>query len=287
MTERALSERFGLVHAQATFVQAAIVASHGGCSITQGFRASDVRFYFLLFTNWMEHDVLRPDQDLDLTQVRRSLVRLVSVGWAKAVPKGEGRRGAKAETNDERGPRGARHVLTADGVVGLLDALTSPAVRRPFEETLFLTCFSASYRELIAERVARESNGATHAKRVRELLDPARILKTGRAMLTAMLHDLEQRARSGNELLDEARKATAEGATTMQIAERLQKKGPWQMNRVRTMTEMAAMLPEDITRFEIDVGMALRVRMLFEPMAAQVRAQLGVIETLEAGLTTG
>lgn len=285
MTERTLSERFGLVHAQSTFVQAAIVASHAVCAPSGGFRASDVRFFFLLFTNWMEHDVLRPDQDLDLTQVRRSLTRLAGVGWAQTAG---GAKKASAGEDDDKANRGARHTLTSVGLVGLLESLTNPAQRRPFEELLFMACFAASYRDLIAERVDKEPAGAAvSARRVRELLDPVRILRTARAMLTAVLRDLENRARASVAMTEEARKAREEGATPVQIAERIEKKDAWQLNRIRSMSEMAATLPEDIVRFELGEGMSLRVRMLFEPMAAQVRAQLGVIDALETQLTSG
>jgi len=48
-----------------------------------GFRPSDARFFGYLFANWLERDVLYPGEVLDLTQVRRLLLRLVSLAWAR------------------------------------------------------------------------------------------------------------------------------------------------------------------------------------------------------------
>ncbi|WP_395839149.1 hypothetical protein [Cystobacter fuscus] len=83
-----LADRLGHVTAQATFVQAALLAAHGAGARSGGFRASDVRFFFLLFTNWAEHDVTRPSQDIDLTQVRRTLERLCRSRWAEPMEGG-------------------------------------------------------------------------------------------------------------------------------------------------------------------------------------------------------
>ncbi len=49
---------FGLVRSQQTLIVAAIVAAHGA---SNGFRLTDVRFFFFLFSNWMERDILQPD----------------------------------------------------------------------------------------------------------------------------------------------------------------------------------------------------------------------------------
>jgi hypothetical protein len=86
-----LSARFGWLGAHATHLHAALLAAHGAATPQVGFRAADVRFFFLLFTNWMESDVLRPGQDVDLTQVRRMLDRLTRAGLAAPVATAGGR----------------------------------------------------------------------------------------------------------------------------------------------------------------------------------------------------
>jgi hypothetical protein len=70
MRSGGLEERFGVVRVNTTVLSAALLAAHATAPAA-GFRASDVRFFFFLFGNWLERDVLYPGEDLDLTQVRR------------------------------------------------------------------------------------------------------------------------------------------------------------------------------------------------------------------------
>ena len=125
-----LSGRFGQVRAQASFVIAAILGAHCALPSDRGFRPSDVRFFFLLFTNWIEHDLERPGHDIDLTQIRRVLEALVNADHAtSAAPR--------------KGERRKRYILTTTGMVALAEDLFAPDHPRPFEEDLFVTCFAA------------------------------------------------------------------------------------------------------------------------------------------------
>jgi len=138
-----LAGRFGRLSARAPLVYAALIAAHGVAGREGSFRASDVRFFYLLFSNWIELDVLQPGQDLDLTQVRRALSRLARDGGALAVKRG---------TPTTR-TRGARWSLSPRGLVSLIEALVDPRPRRPFEEALFVICFAALYRNAVATRL--------------------------------------------------------------------------------------------------------------------------------------
>ncbi|RKH37461.1 hypothetical protein D7V93_42050, partial [Corallococcus llansteffanensis] len=159
-----LTARLGYIDTQATFVQAALLAAHGAGARAGGFRVSDVRFFFLLFTNWVEHDVTRPSQDIDLTQVRRTLERLVRAGHAEAVGTGAGVKGL---------PRGRRYVLTGEGLCSLAEGLAARE-RAPLEEALFGVCFAASYRDAVLSRVEGRARAPSAAvrRRVERALDP-------------------------------------------------------------------------------------------------------------------
>ena len=61
-----LAGGFGRPSPRAPLVYAALIAAHGVAGREGSFRASDVRFFYLLFSNWIELDVLQPGQDLDL-----------------------------------------------------------------------------------------------------------------------------------------------------------------------------------------------------------------------------
>ncbi len=275
MAAPSLAERFGQVHAQALFVQAAIVAAHGA-SGTSGFRATDVRFFFLLFTNWLEHDVLHPGQDLDLTQVRRALLRLGREGLVIPVA-------SPKDSPTKDSPRGARFALSSAGLVALVESLVDPRPRRPFEEVLFLVCFAASYRPAV---LARLGSADADTRRVVGLLDPLRLLRSARSALRTLLADLDERVRSGHDLVAEAREATSEGAGPSEIARRLERRSAYQLHRVRPFTELVASLPEDLQRFELGEGIGLRVDLLFAPLAAQARAQIAALDDLEARFDT-
>ncbi|OJT26807.1 hypothetical protein BO221_01925 [Archangium sp. Cb G35] len=269
-----LAERLGHVTTQATFIQAALLAAHGAGARAGGFRASDVRFFFLLFTNWVEHDVTRPSQDLDLTQVRRTLERLCRSGWAEPMA---GERSRKA-------PRGQRYLLTEAGLVSLAESLAE-LDRAPLEEALFVACFAASYLKAILARVqGRTVLGTAARRRVAQVLDPARILRNARRNTAAVLADLEERLRSGLALEEAAGEALAEGASEAQVVRRLESLGSYQLHRVRPLAELLLGLPDDLRRFELTEGIGMRSRLLFAPLAERSRAELALLERLEQHL---
>ncbi|WP_395812171.1 hypothetical protein [Archangium minus] len=271
-----LADRLGHVASQATFIQAALLAAHGAGARTDGFRASDVRFFFLLFTNWVEHDVTRPSQDLDLTQVRRTLARLCRSGWAEPM----------AEARGQKVARGARYSLTEEGVVSLAEALAG-LDRAPLEEMLFVACFAASYLEAILARVrGRAAVLSTAARRrVARMLEPARLLRNARRSTEAVLADLEERVRSSFALEAAARASLEAGASEEQVVRKLESLGSYQLHRVRPLAEVLLSLPDDLRRFELESGMGMRARLLFAPLAERARAELALLERLEQHLT--
>ncbi|WP_257447930.1 hypothetical protein [Archangium lipolyticum] len=273
-----LADRLGHVTTQATFVQAALLAAHGAGARTGGFRASDVRFFFLLFTNWVEHDVTRPSQDIDLTQVRRTLERLCRSRWAE--PRDDAARGRKS-------PRGQRYVLTEEGVVSLAEELAD-LDRAPLDETLFVACFAASYLEAVLARVRGQAPAlSTPARRrVARMLDPSRILREARRSTAAVLADLEERVRSSLVFEEAARDALAKEASAEEVARRWESLGSYQLHRVRPLAEVLLGLPDDLRRFELEKGMGVRARLLFEPLAERTRAELALLERLEQQLSS-
>jgi hypothetical protein len=272
-----LAERLGHVTSQATFIQAALLAAHGAGARTGGFRAADVRFFFLLFTNWVEHDVTRPSQDLDLTQVRRTLARLCRSGQAEPMD------GAP----DRKAPRGQRYVLTEAGLVSLSESLAA-LDRAPLDEALFVAYFAASYREPILARVRGRvpTLSAPGRRRVTQMLDPVRILREARRSTAAVLADLEERVRAGLEMDEAARDALSTGASEEQVVRKLEALGSYQLHRVRPLGELLLGLPEDLRRFELTRGMGMRARLLFAPLAERARAEQVLLEKLEQHLTS-
>jgi hypothetical protein len=233
-----------------------------------------VRFFFLLFTNWLEHDVLRPEQDIDLTQVTRVLSRLEDAGAAARSPRKRGE------------ARGHRYALTQEGLLGLVEALVNTRAQRPFDEVLFVICFAASYRPAIVSRVKGDAHPLTpnDRRRVGDLLDPRRVLRAAQRALREVLADVELRAKQASELDREARAALAAHTPPAEIAARLEKLSPYQLHRVRPFADFITSLPEDLFRFELSEGIDLRRRLLFEPLAEQIRAQAAILDGLDLKL---
>jgi hypothetical protein len=143
MTE-SLVERFGWIRERIVFVHAALLAAEATRDSGRGFSTADVRFFFLLFTKWVEKDALDPEQAVELAQVRRVIERLVGAGWAKRVRPAAPRQG---------GARAAQFALREPGLVALASTIEDAADRgRPFEELLFAICFAASYGPAIRAR---------------------------------------------------------------------------------------------------------------------------------------
>ncbi|RKG94110.1 hypothetical protein [Corallococcus terminator] len=273
-----LTARLGYIDTQATFVQAALLAAHGAGARAGGFRVSDVRFFFLLFTNWVEHDVTRPSQDIDLTQVRRTLERLVRGGHAEAST------GAAVKGL----PRGRRYVLTGEGLGSLSEGLAARE-RAPLEEALFVVCFAASYRDAVLSRVEGRARAPSPAvrRRVERALDPLRLLREAQRTSAAVLADLEERVESGLRYEAKAREALARAEPEADVVRALEAAGSYQLHRVRPLGEVLLALPEDLRKFELTEGMGLRSRLLFAPLAERARAEHAVLERLEARLTAG
>lgn len=261
MPPSALSTRAGQVSAHGTVLTAALLAADSAGS--GHFRPVDVRFFFLLFTNWMEDDLLRPGVDLDLTQVRRVLARLVAEGHAHQA---SGRRPA--------------YGLRPEGVVHLVDLLVDPRTPRSFEETVFLATAAASYRDAIAQR-ARGAARAPEA-RVYARLDPVRILLAERRRLEGAVHDLDDRVRHGLEMEALARTGPDDVPGMSRL---LQSRGAtYQLHPMRNFAELVATLPPALARFELGPGMGLRARTLFSPLADQLRARITILDRLVEAL---
>lgn len=276
MSDDLLSGRAGALSAHATVTQAAILAAD--LAGAEGFRPTDVRFFFLLFTNWMEDDHLHPGVDLDATQVRRTLAHLQGAGLARGL--------------DGRPPRWA---LTRVGVVQLVEALTDPATPRRFEEVVLLATVAALYVDTIAARVREgqeesgpRPGGGADVRRVRARLDPRAILATERRRLATALADLDARREGAAVLGEAARAALVATGNPIAAARRVEaERPPYQLHPMRSFHEVIASLPPRLQQSELERGWELRARYLFGPLAESLRARIGILERLEARIREG
>lgn len=254
-----------------SLLTAALLAADLAASTERpGFQQRDVRFFYLLFRNWLEVDVRQPGADIDLTQIRRACERLAARGRLRALP--VRRRGGRV-------PR-TRHVLTLAGVIALVDELVAPAPARSFEESLFVVLFAASYRAHVIRRV-EQASAPVARKRVARALDPKAIVAGLRRELRRQCDDLEERIASGDQLRDAVVRAHAAGADDREIVKTMERLSTYQLHHVRPLGELLLSLAPDVRRHEMTDGITARRELVFGPLLALTRAQLDLLTTIE------
>jgi hypothetical protein len=268
-----LDERFGVVRANTTILAAALMAAHASAG-RAGFRPTDARFFGYLFANWLERDVLYPGEALDLTQVRRLLLRLVRLSFARKAAENPSRRGgSKAEPTE----RGTRYTMTPKGIAALIDALIAAVDTRSFEEAVFVVTFVAGYRTQLLGLLSAEASDRWGRE-----LDPYRLVVRAKRRIERVLHDLSERVISSANVAREASNLRRAGASDASIASRLEELGVYQLQHVRSFSAFILSFPSELRGFELGPGFMLRSHLLFETFADHARAQLRALEGLEA-----
>lgn len=268
MSASPFSARRGLLDTRNVVTAAAVLAAHA-TGERDGMAPADVRFFILLFSNWLEADVLSPGHDVDLTQIRRALAHLVAQRWARA------RKSASAT-------RSLRHWLEPEGIIGLAELVADPAHHRSLEDSLFAFTFAVTYRDAIVGRITTDPRrlDASTARKLRRILDPGRILDGAHAQLLRLRSDLVQRSEEGRRLLVVAGDARRERLDHAATITRLEKASPYQLQQVRTMRELFAALPSDLLARELESGIEDRIDWMFEPLAERAKSDLALLERL-------
>lgn len=234
-----------------------------------GFQQRDVRFFYLLFRNWLEVDVRQPGADIDLTQIRRACEGLGS--RLRAIPR---RRKAG------RLPR-TRYQLTLAGVVALVDELVAPDPTRSFDESLFVVLFAASYRAHVIRRVEHAPVARKHVARA---LDPRTVIAGLRRELQRQCDDLEKRIAEGDRLREAAERARERGAEDREVAAMMETLSTYQLHYLRPLGELLLSLPPEIRRHEMGAGITARRELVFGPLLQVTRAQLQQLVAIERAL---
>lgn len=267
MRNSTLVKRAGHVDAQATPLRAAILAAHGVYAKAGGFRAVDVRFFFRLFGNWLEYDVLRPSLDIELTQLRRTL---------ETLEKSDHLRRVKAR-------REKRFLLTASGMLELAEKLVEECTVS-YDEVLFVLLFATSYRGILRARIVASSAKISQATRRRlgALLDPARFVTRAVRHHERLAADLRGRLDADRGLDEQVQKllVASAGEMTEQVVGTLVGVGGYQLERVQPLKHLLEILPDDLRRAELTAGIASRRRFLFEPLLVRTEQEIASLKKL-------
>jgi len=267
MREARLEERFGVVRLNITVLAAALLAAHA-TSPAHEFFASDVRFFFYLFANWLERDVLYPGETLDLTQVRRLFQRLRRLRLARSA-----RRATRSRSS------GTAYTLTGAGVRTLLEAVVRVVEARSFEEAVFVIAFVATYRpHLVAMAGPRAS--------VSRELDPAKLTARARRRVERVAKDLVKRTSDAARLHREVELARAAGLGDTAVAQRIEKLGVYQLQHIRSFADFILSFPPELLSFELGPGFAMRGALIFQTLAEYAEGQLQALRGLESRLAS-
>ena len=266
MPSSSLALRSGLVDSQATLIRAALLAAHSVHARDGGFRAVDLRFYFRLFSNWLEQDVLRPSQDLQLTQVRRVFQGLIKQGLARS--------------------RARRLLISELGLLELAERLVDE-VGVAFEENLFVLLFAISYRGVLTSRVlgAAPALSPEARRRLGNLLDARRVGRLAVRRAERLVKDLHSRLELDRALETQLQGLQDDAAVPReQWVARLPGVGAYGLERVRPLRALLAQLPPDLLHEELARGIPSRRQLLFLPLLARAREELRQLQKIVAAL---
>ncbi len=254
-----LHARFGRTGSQEVVLCASILAADA--AFPEGFRLADVQYLFFLFANWMERDLRSAGEHIELTQIRRVVLRLVGAQWVKALR-------VKGRTTP-------RHSLTTVGFEGLLSHLVQGAPEFAFDELVFVLNFVASYKPMLHGRASRD---------LRAKANPIRILRRAMKQVQRVLADLDERIRTSEQVAAAAQKARRARSSDADVARAIEQAGGYQLQHVRSFGDFVLAMPEELRAFELGPAFGVRSDMLFVTFAEQARAQLLILERLEQRL---
>lgn len=211
---------------------------------------------------------MRPSDDIELTQVRRTLETLERDGHLK---RRERKVGDRARGHDFR--------LSAAGLLALADKLVDecgPA----FEDYLFVLHFAKSYRSALRAQVIAASDRVTQQlrRRLGTLLDPARIAKHAVKTYQRLVDDLRARIAADAVLETELRRFTAQQLDDEASVSALASIGAYQLERTQPLKDVLRRLPAQLRRIELESGIASRRALIFRPLLARAEIELATLE---------
>lgn len=258
-----LAQRKGHVDAHATLIRAALLASHAAHAWQGGFKASDVRFYFRLFANWVALDLARPALDLQLTQVRRLVLALNRQGQLG------------------RGSSNRQMVLNGAGLLELAEKMVA-GVGPSFEEVLFVLHFATSYRDALTVRVlgATTALSSSVRRRLQQLLDPKQIARHAIRSADRLIDYLEHRIETDLKMDEQMTLLRKQGVDEQDLISKLEGMGAYDLDRLRPLASLLSQLPEDLRSAELTRGISERRAALFIPLLERARSERQQLEVI-------
>lgn len=247
------------------FVAAAVIAAHASAP-KEGFRQRDVRFLIELVTNWVELSLKGPALAISNTQVQRYLDELVLEGFARRLGRG----------------KFPRYRLSRTGLIELLGRIVPEGLCSQLQHFFFLYYFIKNYRPRIERLIEQEGKQFPLALKleVEALLDE-------KALVQHQLHFAQLELKKLDDRITDSLKAGALAAklysgdlSTAEVADEVEKLYPYELNSQKPLHELISSLPEDLARWELEIGALQRVEHIWEPTRGLLRAYVQVLQKL-------
>jgi hypothetical protein len=248
-------------------VAAAIIAAEATLA-EDGFRQRDVRFYFELFSNWLESTTGAWTLDLHNAQIQRYLDQLVRAGGAK---------------RPRRTP--PRYQLTPDGLLSLLHTLTARHSLKRLDEFFLVFHILRAYGGRL--RALTQKNGPLPSRalslRVDELVDARAFVQREIAAVERELGRLSLRIEESHKTAELTRQLIAKGKPIEQVVSAVEQEFPYELNSRKPLSELLTQLPPAFRVPELSDIAAQRADDLWRPTLALLSAYLEILRGLLEG----
>jgi hypothetical protein len=247
------------------FVAAAVIAAHASAP-REGFRQRDVRFLIELVTNWVELTLHGPVLEINNTQVQRYLDDLVSEGFARRLSRG----------------KHPRYRLARTGLIELLGRIIPQTLCSQLQHFFFLFYFIRNYRPRIEKLIEEEGKQFPLALKleVEALLDEKALVQQQLHFAQLELKKLDVRISDGFKLGALAAKLYSQNISTPDVAKEVEKLYPYELNSQKPLSELISALPEDLAKWELEIGALQRAEHIWEPSRALLRAYVQILQKL-------
>ena len=249
------------------FVAAGVIGAHASAA-SEGFRQRDVRFLIELFTNWVEETFPGPVLELSNAQVQRYLDQLVDEGFARRLSRG----------------KLPHYRLSRTGLIELLGRIIPESFCAQPQYFFFAYYFMISYRPRLEKLVSDEGKQFPLALKLEleALLDEKGLVKTQIQMAERELKKLEGRIADAVRAGTLARQLYARNVPTLEVASEVEKHYPYDLNSQKPLRELISAVPEDLAKWELQVGGEKRTEYLWKPGREVLQSYIQVLRKLIA-----
>ena len=255
-----------LLGEQEALVAAAVIAAEASFP-QEGFRQRDVRFYFELFSNWLEATTGEWTLSLHNAQIQRYLEQLVRAGAAK---------------RPRRTP--PRYRLTADGLLELLETLTRRQNLQRLDQFFLVFHILQAYGSRL--RALTQKSGPLPSRalslRVDELIDPRAFAARELTLVERELGRLALRIDESLKTGELTRRLLGSGQSLEEVVTAVEREFPYELNSRKPLNELLRQLPPAFRVHELAEAPVLRAEGLWRPTQALLVAYRSTLQELLA-----